>query len=271
MTAACDSMKMTVKNVPEKHVPAFKGPYQITIFNEMGISPVLIEGAFLQERRILINRPVMTPIGKDSCFVIKFKHSAVLRPELSVLTLFINDIYVSSVRLTEDNKDNGEIVLPVPLNLLGEPGWLITVKAFHYIGAVDCGKSYKEFAWTLIEDSSYVKFTKGFVNGYPYINYFPFIKQELSLTPKTATMWLPSNPSDNVLSTAAIIAARAGQINRVPIKWNVVFGDEFNREFSQDCIIIIGDRERITRIKNLLMNLASFHQKKNLRLINTFH
>ncbi|MCX7706346.1 MAG: cellulose biosynthesis cyclic di-GMP-binding regulatory protein BcsB [bacterium] len=255
MTTACDSTFMSVSNVPEGFIPQNKAPYQKVTFAEMGIHPILIEGTFLKEANVLINRPIMTPIGKESYIMIKFKHSAILRPEMSVLTILINNIYVGSVRLTEENKDKGEILLPIPLNLLGEPAWLIKFKVFHYIGTVDCGKGYKELAWTLIEDTSYINFSKGYVNGYPHINYFPYVRHEHSLTPKEVTMWLPENLTENQLTTAAIVAARAGQINRIPLTWNVIFGDKIDDKSLQNCIILIREPEDIKNIKEVAEKL----------------
>ncbi|HOJ31317.1 MAG TPA: cellulose biosynthesis cyclic di-GMP-binding regulatory protein BcsB [bacterium] len=255
MTEMCDFDTMEVTNVPEKFIPELRKPYQKATFEEMGISPILIEGAFFKEASLIIHRPIMTAIGKDSYFAIHFKHSAVLKPELSVLSISINDIYVGSVQLNNENKDKGQIIVPIPLKLLGEPAWQIKFKAYHHIGSVDCGKSHKELAWTLIEDTSYIRLSKGFVKGYPYVNHFPYVRQEYSLTPKQVTIWLPEKPTEVQLTTAAIIAARAGQVNRVPLKWNVVFGDNFNKDFSQNSIILITNTEQIKKISPVAQNL----------------
>ncbi|MCX8081997.1 MAG: cellulose biosynthesis cyclic di-GMP-binding regulatory protein BcsB [bacterium] len=233
---------MEVSLVPDFKFDEPKDTYSRVYFYEIGISDIVLSGAFHQRAQFIVNRPVLSSLGKESYLYLRFRHSDALRPERSILSVSINGIFAGSVKLTEKNRDNGTLLIRIPLNQLTRNAWLVKIDVYHDIGSADCGKKYEEIAWTVIDDTSYLQLKPGRVKGYPYLEYFPYLKKSLSISPQIVNIWLPSNPSEGQLSTAATIAARAGQINRAPIKWNVYMGDSPATEnFSKESIILISN------------------------------
>ena len=105
---------------------------------------------------------------------------------------------------------------------------------------VVCDKRYDETAWTVIDDASFLQLQPGSVSGYPYLDAFPYLLDSYTQRAQSVTCWLPDHPTDAELTTAAVIAARAGQVNHVPLHWRVLLGETPTPFDAADSVILIG-------------------------------
>jgi hypothetical protein len=153
--------------------------------------------------------------------------------------VYINNIAVGSAALDPANSNGGTLTVRVPTSELGKNRWVLDIACYHELGAVDCAKLFGDVAWTVIDGDSTVTFGPGRMPAWPTVAGFPY------LVPTGegrigVTMWLPKTPTDQQLTTAAMIAARAAQVNPLPIEWTVVMGDTLEGDARKQSIIIIG-------------------------------
>ena len=203
-----------------------------TTLQEMGIPQLKIAGAFQQSAALYFNRPVNCDLGKETTLKLHFRHSAALEPSQSVFTLsvWINDKEknraLATVRLGQDNANDGVMAVRIPVEVLARPVWKFTLDCFNYIGTMDCGKSYQEVAWTEILGDSTLTLMPGRIHGAPYLESFPYFVHADGRIGDLVTCWLPANPSESQLTAAARAAARAGQVNPTPVRWRVLLGGD---------------------------------------------
>lgn len=230
-------------STPPNLPPTTPGPHEGTItLRELGYPHLTISGAFHQQAELILHRPPRCNLGKESFMTLRFHHAAALDPHRSTLLVTINGQPAGSVSLTPDNqrKGKGVLVVRIPLEELARDTWVVNLICYHDIGQVDCGKRYDDIAWTVIEGASSLTLAPGKVRGYPYLEQFPYLTGKDGRLPETTICWLPATPSDAELTTAAIIAARAGQVARQPIRWRVVLGDADPTLFKLGSVVCIG-------------------------------
>ena len=215
---------------------------------DMQYEPIALTGVFHQVQSITLLRPTRCRLGKESTFTVHFRHAAILDPHRSNLTVYINGTPAGSASLSPENAVNGELTAHIPIKELLKPIWKVDFAVMHDIGIVDCGKRYDEVAWTVIEDTTAFTLITGKLDCQPYLDHFPSLQTNLPGVPQPTTMWLSAHPSASQLSLAAAIAVRAGQVNRAPVQWHVVMGDDLNPGTLGDaCVIALGYHKESAR------------------------
>lgn len=233
---------------------------------DLGYDNIILSGTFHQTSSFLISRPRgFSSIGSGSFIELHFRHSKVLEPSKSTINIYINGKPVKNERLTASNAENGTLRVSFPKDELNKKEWFVEIKTYHDIREVDCNKKYEEIAWTKIEGDSLVYLVKGWEDSYPDIEDLWLADERNSII-----LWLPDNPSSELLSLIGTLSARIGQESGRIIKYDVLIGDNINEESLRGKdIIFIGDikDKRLDRISNALWikpEIDSFSIKRNL-------
>lgn len=208
---------------PKIHPGSRRGIFTL---DDVGYNSISIEGAFNQKKTIVISRPPLASLGKQSILNLKFKHSPALDAKLSLLTVTINGRRVAATRLNDSNATNGSLSFRIPISALFDPVWVIDLNCYHVIRNAECDKRYNDIAWTVIDgETSTCKLMSGSIKTDPYLDRFPYLRSKDGVFRNPVTLWLPSKPSTQQIQTAINLAARAGQINGTAIQWHFVTGD----------------------------------------------
>ncbi len=234
---------------PEEPLPQPLGRPGSYTFEELGYPYISLDGAFRQVTSVVLKRPLNWGIGRGSYTEIRFRHSAVLNPERSVLTIYINGRPVNSVALNQSNAEGGVLRAEFPVEELQKSEWVVSLVFYHHLTNVDCSKRYGDIAWSVVEGDSFIYLAPGKTGGYPSLDNLPHLQEVNNAAEQPVTMWLSANPSDRQLSLAAMLAARAGQINRLPLRWHVVLGEDLEQaDLPSTPVIMIGYSDEESRL-----------------------
>jgi len=80
----------------------------------------------------------------------------------------------------------------------------------------------------------------GRIQGAPYLESFPYFAHADGHLGNLVTCWLPATPTEWQLTTAALMAARAGQTNPTPVRWRVILGGQDTDLATTAGTVIIG-------------------------------
>ncbi len=192
---------------------------QVT-FGALGYPKIQLLGAFTQRAKLFINRPLRVDIGKQSFLKLKFKHSAAVDPARSLLTVKINGVPVGSVRLTDENANEGTLAVRLPVEELAKFSWEVELEAYHYLGNVDCSKSYDSIAWTVIDGTSEFVLEPGGIEGPPSLVAFPYVRDRDGGMGDDVRVEFSSDAGPGQYEFAAAMAALAGRSNRGGINFS---------------------------------------------------
>lgn len=209
-----------IENEPEVFETNEDGIYT---FEDMGYETTTLAGAFHQTASFDIVQPNNTQCGPASTVTINFSHSRALQADRSLLTVYIDDVAIDSVQLSDSNAVDGTITVAIPEESRENSMINVRVDVYNYIGKIDCSKDYYDVAWTVIDESSSV-----FLDP-----------SDLAIRPKLSdmfafNMWAETAEStvvvrtDNFNSAVLNSAMRIGQAN------NHVF--DFTVEGAQDAV-----------------------------------
>ena len=109
-------------------------------------------------------------------FHLKFSHANILNEETSILDVSLNGLPISSALLNEDNRENGELIIALPVHLLtdGANQLRVSVDMDMPLTQDQCSGQADQRAWTVISSLSeiFVPYTVGLVNqelrSFPY-------------------------------------------------------------------------------------------------------
>ena len=259
------------KNYPKEGIFTLK---------DIGLPQISLEGIFTQRYKMTITRPLKMNPSLDSYIKLYFYHSENLDKKQSLLTVVINGLPAGSVDLSPENSKGGELLIKVPESELEKPLWLIEFSAYHFLGSVedvDCTYDYDAAAWTVIEGRSEINIAPGNMDMRPLLQNYPqLVFADISSWEKIY-FWLPAKPTDEQITLAAIIAARAGQNIKNNIDFNVVMSDNLDDKIKNeaDVLFVLGypqDQQRWETFKEGLLikpnSAGGFLVDKRLKVIN---
>ena len=187
--------------------------------SDFGYDTVNLAGAFHQQTTFTLKQPQDVRSGNDSYVEIHFRHSAALVGDTSLLTVYVNDVAVSSIQLSSSNASGGKIRAAIPSGALDSSTVNIKVDCYNYLGKIDCSKDYYDTAWTVVDKSSVVYFEPGSTALAPTLKQFPVFDTPASGGTGTAVLAAPKNASPSLLGAAAELACRAGQNTGSAFRW----------------------------------------------------
>jgi hypothetical protein len=149
------------------------GKGEFTLMDVGTVDDIVIAGAFHQDYMLTLPRPANFRLGDGSYIDVHFRHSKILDPKKSALTVYLNEIPIRGVALTAENAQNGILRIPIPKDQLQMPLWQVRFGCYHDLGIIDCSKRYDEVAWTVIEKETTVKLNPGSSAYTPVWENFP--------------------------------------------------------------------------------------------------
>jgi hypothetical protein len=201
---------------------------------------ITVAGAFHQEAALVIPRPPNYKIGDSSYIELHFRHSKLLDPKKSAVTVYINDIPIRSSALLAENAEKGILKVPIPASELNKASWRVRFGFYHDLGIIDCSKRYDEVAWSVIEKETTILLAHGGIERVPSLEDFPnnFFEELNEIV--NLTMLLPEKPSQEELSAALKLAYFIGQHNNSKIVWQVQTMSTFDAKKAPGTVIALG-------------------------------
>lgn len=190
---------------------------------DLGYGEITLTGAFHQRTMITVKRPPGWTVGTGSYVELYFRHSTLLNPARSAVTVYINGRPLKSMALNAGNAEKGVLKVQIPEDELDKSVWNIEFAFYHDIGMADCSKKYEEIAWSVIEKDTRVYLTSGRNRAVARWADFPNFNLRLN---ETCALWLPAQPSDFELTLAFLLAARMGQVYGPDLNWKVYLGEK---------------------------------------------
>lgn|GEM_PF-1263132 len=220
------------------------------LFSELGYPTINLNGLGSQSALLVLHRPLLIPLGRGGELHLKFRHASTLMKARSILTVTVNDTAIGSVTLQPENANDGELVCPLPIEIIDSNEWRIQITAHNELPNVDCSKSYNDVAWTTILGSSTFQLKEGSLPNNPYLEGFPYLRGKDGYLPESAIMNLGKSPSDEILTLGATTAAHASQTNRGMVNWTATLGSITGNE---DVVFgFLNDEERFQPISSKL-------------------
>lgn len=201
---------------------------------------ITVAGAFHQEAVIVIPRPPNYKVGDSSYIELHFRHSKILDPKKSAVTVYINNIPIRSSALLAENAEKGTLRVPIPASELNKASWQVRFGFYHDLGIIDCSKRYDEVAWSVIEKTTTIFLDQGGIERIPALEDFPNSFFEESDGTVKLTMLLPEKPSQEELSSALKLAYFIGQHNNSKIVWQVQTITAFDAKKAPGTVIALG-------------------------------
>jgi hypothetical protein len=219
---------------------------------------ITVAGAFHQEAVINIPRPPNYKIGDGSYIELRFRHSRILDPKKSAVTLYLNNIPLRATALAAENAEKGILKVPIPASELDKPFWQVRFGFYHDLGIIDCSKRYDEVAWSVIEKETSVFLEQGSVERMPVLDDFPgnfFVSPDGMVN---LTMLLPEKLSQEELSAAFKLAYLIGQQNKSNLTWQVQTIASFDAKQAQGTVIALGKNNDAAQWSGLKKYLSVF-------------
>ncbi|MDD4368876.1 MAG: cellulose biosynthesis cyclic di-GMP-binding regulatory protein BcsB [Oscillospiraceae bacterium] len=187
-------------------------------------SNILLAGAFHQSTTLQLAQPESVISGSDSYVEVHFRHSEALLADYSVMTAYINGEAVTSIQLSDSNAENGTLKVKLPESALQDNPVELKLEVYNYIGKIDCSKDYSDTAWTQINQDSLVYFANGTNALQPTLASFPAFALPDTLQADDPQIAFISTDalSEAQLSSAALMAFRAGQNTGAALQWEYV-------------------------------------------------
>ena len=215
-----------------------KGVYTLA---DLGFNDdISLTGAFHQDAVLTVPRPANYNIAEGSYIELHFRHSKLLDPKKSAVTVYVNNIPVKAVALMLENSENGILKVLIPKDVLNQASWQVRFGFYHDIGIVDCSKRYDEVAWSVVEKGTTVVLEPGGISRFPVLDDFPnqFASEGDGAVP--LVLVLPSKLSQEEMNLAVKLAYYLGRYNKGRIQWTVESMDTFDIKKASGSVIVLG-------------------------------
>ncbi len=207
-------------------------------FEDFGLKDISLAGAFHQRAELTFLQPEGVRGEAGSYLSLKYRHSAALLSDRSLLSVSIDNIPVTSVKLSPQNAGGGTLMVDIPPEALLNPELKVTIECYHYLGKVDCTKDYYDVAWTVLDaKESKIFFKAGTSMIKPTLRNFPYFYPSEDAE---VSLYLPGTLDKNLLSIASMLSTRAGQNTGSAFTWNVINGTVL--EQAKGDIVLIAER-----------------------------
>lgn len=206
-------------------------------FADYGYADITMAGAFHQSAYLSFAQPGGVSGGEGSYLELRFRHSAVLLSDRSVLNVYVNNVAVSSVKLSPGNTETGSLIVELSASALTQPVINVTIETYHHLGQeVDCIKDYYDVAWTVIDaENSRIVFEKSENALRLSLKNFPYFS---SGNTSTVSVYVPGSAGKDALEAVAALAIRAGQNTRMAFEWEIVPSASGLSSVAGDIVII---------------------------------
>lgn len=219
---------------------------------DFGYTTASLAGAFHQTVSYTLPQPNGLQSGERSYVEIHFRHSEALVSDNSLMTVYINDEPIASVKLSSSNAQEGKVKASIPADALMGETLTLRVDCYNYLGKVDCSKDYYDTAWTVIDEDSVVYLEPGDAAVRPTLRSFPLFTGGGEGTDVVCS--LPEGATQDTLALAATLAARAGQNSKAALEWALPQALEPKQQ--QADLVFLGDSASIALPEEVRAALA---------------
>ena len=204
---------------------------------DFGYDDITMAGAFHQSAYLSFVQPNGVSGGEGSYLELWFRHSDVLLSDRSVLNVYINNVAVSSVKLSPGNTDKGNLIVELPASALMQPVINVTIETYHYLGKVDCTKDYYDVAWTVVDaENSRIVFKKGENALRLSLENFPYFSSD---DDPSVSVYVPGSAGKDALEAVASLAVRTGQNTQTEFEWKIIPSASDLSSVKGDIVIIV--------------------------------
>lgn len=256
------SVNSSVDKKNKKFATNERGDY---VFSDWGYSDVNLQGAFHRTTSFSFVQPRGLESAEGSYIDLKFRHSKILVPERSTLSVYIDGRLAGSTKLSNSNADDGTLKVKIPKSALKSPIIDVSVQVYNYIGKIDCSKDYYDSAWTYIYSNSEIRLIPGKVGIQPSLDNFPYIDKYTDEERNSMLVSFPGNINVDQLDSAVLMAGRLGQSSGKVLDFDVVEGKEaISKKYKDRDMIFIGTFDDINlpdKVKKLLPIVPSGNGK----------
>lgn len=204
---------------------------------------IQVSGAFHQEALLFMRTPPNYRIADGSFIELHFRHSPILDPKKSAVTIYINDIPIRATALVKENANGGVLRATIPVSELSRSSWNVRFGFYHDLGIIDCSKRYDDVAWSTIEQNTRIVLKQGPSDYIPTWEDFPgdfFIDDHGRVS---LTLLLADGLEQPDLTTLFKLAYYIGMQNASEISWRVADIDDFDVERAEGTIIAYGRQD----------------------------
>ena len=209
---------------------------------DFGYTTTSLAGAFHQETTFHIRQPESLVCGSGSYIEVHFAHSRALLADTSLLTVYVNDVAIDSVQLSDSNADDGKIRIAIPEEARSKQDLELKIDCYNYLGKIDCSKDYYDTAWTVINEDSVIYLEPADLQITPTLTSFPRF-EVIANTVKKVLIQMPSDADDGLKSAAGMLALREGQHSGTAGTWTVSDEVSADSQKSQSDVLYLGTVE----------------------------
>jgi hypothetical protein len=140
---------------------------------------------------------------------VDFSHSPLLVPELSTMTLRVNDVSLGSAFLTPANRSHGHLVVDVPTEIIGTDGIFVEARFYMRLTRDACEEPTNPALWATVHGATVITMPTAFA-GPRDVSDIPDLVVPARPTDRPLTIVVPDNPNDTVLRATGVVAATSG-------------------------------------------------------------
>ncbi len=178
--------------------------------NDLFVQTDLVLPGISSVQTITFTRPRLWELEEGSEIRLLVEHSSSLIPERSHLTVYVNEINLSSIRLDRSNASSTEFRIPLPVSALKDFNVLKLAVAQHYTD--DCEDPFDPSLWTKVSRRSKLHFAFRCKRVNPDLAKYPLpIFDRQGYGPAVLNYVLPREPSRQTLDALGVITAALGR------------------------------------------------------------
>lgn len=140
---------------------------------------------------------------------IEFSHSPLLVPDLSTMTVRVNDVSLGSTFLNDGNASHGHLVVAVPNEIIGRDGIFVETRFYMRLTREGCEEPTNPALWATVHGASLITMPTAFA-GPRDVADIPHLVVPAAPDRAPLTIVVPSHPNNDVLRATGIVAATAG-------------------------------------------------------------
>lgn len=221
--------------------PFMRGSREFFTLTDFGFdSDIQVSGAFHQEAQMFIPSPPNYRAAEGSYIELNFRHSPLLDPRKSAVTIYINAIPIRAVALMHENAAGGVLRAAIPTSELGSSFWNVRFAFYHDLGIIDCSKRYDDVAWSVIDKKTSVYLKKSKTLRHPALEDFPNDFQIDDSGVAHLTLLLMEHPGEADLTAIFKLAYFIGLNNNGKIAWHVETPETFDAANAKGTVIAVG-------------------------------
>lgn len=201
--------------------------------------------------------PLRWQLDAPPFFQLYFAHADTLDPERSSIDVSLNGLPLGSSLLTPANRDDGELIMPIPASQLRSGRNRISVLVdTHLLGGAECDGETDRRVWTLISNQSEIFLPYASENIAPSLRNFPFpFGQAIGI--ENTYFVLPDLPNSSHINQMLRLAFRMGGTSLTQkLTTPVIYASEVDDAIRENNhLIVLGrptDNEVIAEVNNEL-------------------